>query len=93
MTHGSSIRSRRSIVELPARGKPSKYVAGFANFEAVMRYNRSTFCATAVLELADAIRAMRDARARGHRQRRDAAVADVVSAPACRPDCRPRGRP
>lgn len=49
-----------SIVELPTRGKPSKYVAGFANFEAVTRYNRSTFYATAVLELADAIRAARE---------------------------------
>ena len=44
-----------SVVELPAPGKPSKYLAGFANFEAVTRYNRSTFYATAVLELADAI--------------------------------------
>jgi membrane-bound lytic murein transglycosylase B len=49
-----------SIVELPARGKPSRYVAGFANFEAVTRYNRSTFYATAVLELADAIRNARE---------------------------------
>ncbi|HEY0680726.1 MAG TPA: lytic murein transglycosylase B [Steroidobacter sp.] len=48
-----------SVVELPAPGKPSKYVAGFGNFEAVTRYNRSTFYATAVLELADAIRVAR----------------------------------
>jgi membrane-bound lytic murein transglycosylase B len=48
-----------SVIELPAPGKPSKYVAGFANFEAITRYNRSTFYATAVLELADAIRAAR----------------------------------
>jgi membrane-bound lytic murein transglycosylase B len=44
-----------SIFELPAPGKPSKFVAGFTNFEAVTRYNRSTFYASAVLELADAI--------------------------------------
>jgi membrane-bound lytic murein transglycosylase B len=44
-----------SVIELPSPGKPSKYLAGFANFEAVTRYNRSTFYATAVLELADAI--------------------------------------
>jgi membrane-bound lytic murein transglycosylase B len=49
-----------SIVELPTPGKPSKHVAGFANFEAVTRYNRSTFYAAAVLELADAIRATRE---------------------------------
>ena len=48
-----------SVVELPAPGKPSKYLAGFANFEAVTRYNRSTFYAAAVLDLADAIRAAR----------------------------------
>ncbi len=48
-----------SVVELPTPGKPSKYVAGFGNFEAVTRYNRSTFYATAVLDLADAIRSAR----------------------------------
>lgn len=48
-----------SVIELPAPGKPSKYLAGFANFEVVTRYNRSTFYATAVLELADAILAAR----------------------------------
>ena len=34
---------------------PSKFVAGFTNFEVVTRYNRSTFYASAVLELGDAI--------------------------------------
>jgi membrane-bound lytic murein transglycosylase B len=51
-----------SVVELPTPGKPSKYVAGFANFEAVTSYNRSTFYATAVLDLADAIRIAREQR-------------------------------
>jgi membrane-bound lytic murein transglycosylase B len=49
-----------SIFELPTPGKPSKFVAGFANFEVVTRYNRSTFYASAVLELADAIQKARD---------------------------------
>jgi membrane-bound lytic murein transglycosylase B len=44
-----------SIFELPTPGKPSKFVAGFTNFEVVTRYNRSTFYASAVLELAGAI--------------------------------------
>ncbi|MBL8271075.1 lytic murein transglycosylase B [Steroidobacter sp.] len=44
-----------SVVELPTPGKPSKYVAGFSNFDAITRYNRSTFYATAVLDLATAI--------------------------------------
>lgn len=48
-----------SVVELPAPGKPSKYMAGFGNFEAITRYNRSTFYATAVLDLANAIREAR----------------------------------
>jgi membrane-bound lytic murein transglycosylase B len=51
-----------SIFELPTPGKPSKFVAGFTNFEVVTRYNRSTFYASAVLELADAIQ---EARTRG----------------------------
>ena len=49
-----------SIFELPTPGKPSKFVAGFTNFEVVTRYNRSTFYASAVLELADAIQKARD---------------------------------
>jgi membrane-bound lytic murein transglycosylase B len=48
-----------SVFELPAPGKAPKYHAGFANFGAVTAYNRSTFYATAVLELADAIRKAR----------------------------------
>jgi membrane-bound lytic murein transglycosylase B len=44
-----------SIFELPTPGKPSKFYAGFTNFEVVTRYNRSTFYASAVLELGDAI--------------------------------------
>lgn len=48
-----------SVVELPTPGKPSKYMAGFGNFEAITRYNRSTFYATAVLDLANAIREAR----------------------------------
>lgn len=44
-----------SIFELPTPGKPSKFVAGFNNFEVVTRYNRSTFYASAVLELGEAV--------------------------------------
>jgi membrane-bound lytic murein transglycosylase B len=52
-----------SIFELPTPGKPSKFVAGFSNFEVITRYNRSTFYASAVLELAGAIQ-----KARGQHQ-------------------------
>jgi membrane-bound lytic murein transglycosylase B len=49
-----------SIFELPTPGERSKFVAGFTNFEVVTRYNRSTFYASAVLELGDAIQKVRD---------------------------------
>jgi membrane-bound lytic murein transglycosylase B len=48
-----------SIFELPTPGKTSRYFAGFTNFEVITRYNRSTFYASAVLELADAIQKAR----------------------------------
>jgi len=49
-----------SIFELPTPGEPSKYYAGFNNFEVVTRYNRSTFYASAVLELGEAIQKARN---------------------------------
>jgi peptidoglycan lytic transglycosylase B len=51
-----------SVIELPAPGKRSRYLAGFANFAVITQYNRSTFYATAVLDLADAVRAARTLR-------------------------------
>jgi membrane-bound lytic murein transglycosylase B len=56
-----------SIFELPTPGKASKFVAGFTNFEVVTRYNRSTFYASAVLELGNAIKKATegDVRSRG----------------------------
>ena len=53
-----------SIFELPTPGMPSKFYAGFNNFEVVTRYNRSTFYASAVFELADAIRKAHDGASR-----------------------------
>jgi len=44
-----------SVVELPSPGATSQYFVGFGNFEAITQYNRSTFYAAAVLELAEAI--------------------------------------
>jgi membrane-bound lytic murein transglycosylase B len=52
-------RGMCSVIELPAPGKRSKYLAGFTNFAVITQYNRSTFYAAAVLELADAIHAAR----------------------------------
>jgi membrane-bound lytic murein transglycosylase B len=50
-----------SIFELPTPDMPSKFFAGFTNFEVITRYNRSTFYASAVLELGSAIRQARAA--------------------------------
>ena len=47
-------------VSSPTPGKASRYLVGFGNFEAITRYNRSTFYASAVLDLADAIRTARN---------------------------------
>ena len=55
-----------SIFELPTPGQPSKFVAGFTNFEVITRYNRSTFYASAVLELGEAIRKARSPVQAGH---------------------------
>ena len=49
-----------SIFVLQSPGKPARYVAGFANFAAITSYNRSTFYASAVLDLANAIRTERE---------------------------------
>ena len=44
-----------AIIELATPGQPSEYHLGFENFFVLTRYNRSSFYATAVLELAQAI--------------------------------------
>lgn len=45
-----------ALVELVRGEKPSTYVVGGQNFYAVTRYNRSSFYAASVLELAEAIK-------------------------------------
>jgi membrane-bound lytic murein transglycosylase B len=57
-----------SVVELPKPGKASSYVVGFGNFEAITRYNRSTFYASAVLDLAEAIRTAHGAMTAGNKE-------------------------
>jgi membrane-bound lytic murein transglycosylase B len=48
-----------SVIELPKPKAAPTYVVGFRNFEAITRYNRSTFYASAVLDLAEAVRSAR----------------------------------
>jgi membrane-bound lytic murein transglycosylase B len=48
-----------ALVELVRGEKPSTYVVGGQNFYAVTRYNRSSFYATSVLQLAEELRSRR----------------------------------
>lgn len=45
-----------ALIELPTPDEPSEYLVGFTNFYVLTRYNRSSMYATAVLELAQAVK-------------------------------------
>ena len=47
------------LADLPEGDNPTRYVLGTENFYAITRYNRSYFYAMAVIELANALRAIR----------------------------------
>ena len=55
---GGDIRAEAScaLIELETPGEASVYLAGLTNFYVLTRYNRSSLYATAVLELAQAVR-------------------------------------
>jgi len=50
-----------ALVELATPDKPSEYRIGLANFYVLTRYNRSALYATAVAELAAALRKTQEA--------------------------------
>jgi len=45
-----------ALIELETPGRPSEFRAGFANFYVITRYNRSSFYAASVMDLAQALR-------------------------------------
>jgi len=45
------------LIELESPGEPSTHLVGFRNFYSLTRYNRSSFYAAAVLELAQSVKA------------------------------------
>ena len=47
----------QQLIELETPGRPSEYRLGFDNFYVITRYNRSSFYASAVADLAAALRA------------------------------------
>lgn len=51
--------ARAALIELPTPDRPNEYWVGLDNFYVITRYNRSSFYAMSVLELAQAIRARR----------------------------------
>jgi membrane-bound lytic murein transglycosylase B len=49
-------QERAALIELASPGAPSEFRVGLQNFYALTRYNRSAFYATAVHDLARAIK-------------------------------------
>ena len=54
---GAAASSKVILIELETPGKPSDFRLGFDNFYVITRYNRSSFYATSVADLAAALRA------------------------------------
>ena len=48
-----------ALIELETPGQPGEFLAGLQNFWVITRYNRSSFYAASVIELAAALKAER----------------------------------
>jgi membrane-bound lytic murein transglycosylase B len=56
-----------ALIEFPNGDQPSEYILGATNFYVITRYNRSSFYAMGVIELANRLKLELAARARGER--------------------------
>ena len=56
-TGGAAADAKAALIELETPGRASEYRLGFDNFYVITRYNRSSFYASAVADLAAALRA------------------------------------
>lgn len=59
IAHGDADRPA-ALIDLVAPDQPTEYWVGFDNFYAITRYNRSSFYAMSVFQLAEALREVRD---------------------------------
>ncbi len=59
---GLPANTQVALIDLVTPDKPTQYWLGLTNFYVITRYNRSSFYAMSVLELAEAIRVQRDGR-------------------------------
>jgi membrane-bound lytic murein transglycosylase B len=57
ITADASPQATVTLVDLVSPGRPAEYWLGYNNFYVITRYNRSSFYAMSVFQLADAIRA------------------------------------
>lgn len=59
---GGAAADTATLVDLPTPGAETEYWLGYRNFYVITRYNRSSFYAMSVFELAEALRAARQRR-------------------------------
>ena len=57
ITADASPQATVTLVDLVSPGRPAEYWLGYNNFYVITRYNRSSFYAMSVFQLAEAIRA------------------------------------